>query len=80
MRARIRKWGNSLAVRIPHAFAVQAGLDHDAPVELSVEDGRLVIAAVVADVPNLDELLAGVTPDNLHAEVESGLAQGSEIW
>ena len=80
MRSRIQKWGNSLAVRIPRSFALEVGLDRDAPVELSVERGRVVVAPVIADVPTLDELLEGIRPENLHAEVETGPAQGDEMW
>ena len=45
MKSRVRKWGNSLAVRIPKGFADDAGLKNDAAVELSVVDGKLVGAA-----------------------------------
>ena len=29
---------------------------------------------------NLAELLAGVTPDNLHAEQDWSIPQGKEVW
>ena len=80
MRSRIRKWGNSLAVRIPHAFALQARLYQGSPIELSVENGRVVIEPVVSNIPTLDELLAAVSPENLQSEFETGPAQGNETW
>lgn len=80
METRVQKWGNSLALRIPQAFAAEAGLKRDSLVELSLEDGRLVIAPIAARPYTLDELLAGVTADNLHAEVDTGGPSGSEAW
>ncbi|GAA3411621.1 hypothetical protein ACFFNY_20505 [Paenibacillus hodogayensis] len=41
------------------------------------EDGHLVIKPKSA---TLDELLAHVTPDNLHKEVSTGEPQGRESW
>lgn len=80
MRSRVQKWGNSLAIRIPKSFATETGLDQDTPVDLSLEEGRLVITPVVEDVPSLEELLAGVTPENVHPEVDFGPAAGKETW
>jgi len=35
---------------------------------------------VAEEVRKLDELLAGVTPDNLHGEINFGEPVGREIW
>ncbi len=80
MRVRIQKWGNSLALRIPKAFAVEVHLTPDSPVDVSVVDGKLVVEPVTEATLNLDHLLAGVTEQNLHGEVETGPATGTEIW
>lgn len=42
MRVRIRKWGNSLALRIPKPLAAETRLGPGAAVELTVRDGQLV--------------------------------------
>ncbi len=80
MRAYARKWGNSLAVRIPQALAEEIRLAADEPVDLRVEGGRLLLTPVVEDTPSLDALLAGVTEENVHAEVDFGESQGLEAW
>ena len=80
MRARVQKWGNSLALRIPRSFAIEAGLSQDSPVELKLEKGRIVITPVTVGEPRLEDLLAAVTPENIHAEVDSGDAVGREVW
>jgi len=65
MKANIQKWGNSLALRIPQAVARQIRVKEGDAVELSVGAGGLTVKPAV-DYPTLDELLAGVTPENLH--------------
>jgi antitoxin MazE len=80
MRTRVQKWGNSLALRIPKSFAVEAGLQEHAPVELSLVDGRLVVQPVAPRPPTLEELLRGVTEQNVHGEWDTGPAVGREVW
>lgn len=80
MRTRIRKWGNSLALRIPKPFAKEVGLDRDVAVEVSLEEGRLVVAPIAESPLSLEQLLAGVTEENKHREVDTGPAMGEEAW
>lgn len=80
MKTRIQKWGNSLALRIPKSFAAEVGLQRETSVEISLADGTLVIAPVAVRKPTLKQLLAGVTKDNLHREVDTGRAAGNETW
>jgi len=80
MRAKIQRWGNSLAVRIPKSFSVEVGLCDGAAVDLRLVREGLLIAPATVDAYDLEELLAGVTESNRHAEVDTGPAQGSEAW
>jgi antitoxin MazE len=80
MKARIQKWGNSLALRIPKSFASEAGLREDAPVELSLAKGRLIVQPVQETPLKLEDLLREVTDENLHGEWDTGGAVGKEIW
>ena len=80
MQTRIQKWGNSLALRIPKSFALEAGFAQDSPVELILEKGQIVIRPVHEPVFTLDELMAGVTDENLHGEITTGPAIGNEVW
>ena len=80
MLTRVQKWGNSLAVRIPKPFANEAGLEPDTPVEMSVVDGKIIVETVREPTLTLDQLLAQVTDDNLHREVDTGPTLGNEIW
>jgi antitoxin MazE len=80
MKTRIQKWGNSLALRIPSAFARSLGLEQDSQVELTMTRTQLVIAPVRQPKPKLAELLDRITPANVHREVDAGKAQGRESW
>ena len=80
MQTKIQKWGNSLAVRIPRAFVKEAHVAYGTPVDISVDDGKIVIDPHAEPEFRLDDLLKGVTKGNLHAEVETGDAVGREVW
>jgi antitoxin MazE len=80
MRTRVQKWGNSLALRIPKSFADEVGLQKEAPVEVSLADGKLVITRITGPGLSLEELLSKVTRENVHHEVDTGSAVGNEMW
>jgi len=80
MKTQVQKWGNSLAVRIPKAFAADLGLAQDSAVELSLKDGNLVVRPSKIQRYELNELLSRVTEANLHGEQDYGDAVGSEEW
>jgi len=80
MRSKVQMWGNSLALRIPKPFAVEAGLDRDTPVEISLKQGRIVISKAIRNEYFLSELLNGITSENIHSEVDFGAPVGNEVW
>jgi len=49
MHTSVRKWGNSPAVRLPASVMAAAGLRVDGPVDVRVEDGRVVIERLTDD-------------------------------
>ena len=80
MLAKAQKWGNSLAVRLPKSVAEECGIEADSPVEIVREDNLIIIKPVRKKGISLDSLLAGVTKDNVHTEVSTGIPAGKEIW
>lgn len=80
MRATVKKWGNSAAVRIPIYLMQAVRLDLDEAVEVREEGGRIVIEPVREKAYDLDDLLKGITAKNLHGPVDFGAAQGREVW
>jgi len=79
MKARIQKWGNSLALRIPKSFAMHSNIEQGSVVDLSLDNGRLIVEPAQEQY-SLEELLARVTKTNLHSEVDFGLPVGKEVW
>ena len=80
MVAIVAKWGNSLALRIPQHILKEIQITEGSEVDLVVLDGNLVIKPRTRRRYSLEELVAGITPENLHTEVESGGAVGNEAW
>lgn len=80
MEARVRRWGNSLGVRIPKALAAEAGIAEDSEVDLSVKNGEVVVRPLRRAKHTLQSLLAKVTEENKHDEIDFGPPVGKEIW
>ena len=80
MQTRIQKWGNSLGLRIPRSFAAEAQVEEGATVDLSVENGQLLVRPLRVRKYSLDGLLRRVSRRNLHGEVATGRAVGREAW
>ena len=80
MVTRIQKWGNSLGLRIPRAFAAQVEVEAGSAVDICVENGELIIRPVRRRQYVLSEVLEGVTPGNLHEEISTGDPVGTEAW
>ena len=80
MLTRVRRWGNSLGLRIPSSFAAETGVEDGTPVDLTVQDGELRIRPVRRPRYSLDGLLEGIKPGNLHGEVRTGRLVGREVW
>ena len=80
MRTRVQRWGNSLALRIPKSFATEIGLAENLAVDMSVTDGRLVVQPRAEESFRLEDLLQGITDENLHGQWETGPAIGKEVW
>lgn len=78
MQTTVKKWGNSASVRIPATVMADARLQIDSVVDIRVEDGRILIEPVHPATPALDELLAGITQENLHGEADFGEPVGKE--
>jgi antitoxin MazE len=80
MRVQVRKWGNSLALRIPKPFAEDAGVSEGTVVDVSLSEGRLVAAPVARRQVRLKDLLRRITKRNMHAETDTGPSVGREAW
>jgi len=80
VKATVRKWGNSAAIRIPAAVMQATRLRLDDAVDVREEAGRVVVEALHPKHYDLDRLLQGITSKNQHEAVDFGLPQGKEAW
>jgi len=80
MQTTIQKWGNSLGLRIPKSFAAEAQVGEGSTVDLSVENGSLLVRPHRARKYKLAALLKAVTPRTVHGEVSTGRRRGREMW
>jgi antitoxin MazE len=80
MNTKVRKWGNSLAVRIPKVVADEVGIYEETSVELDNIDGKIVISPSAKHKYSLDALLSKVKKNNIHGEIDAGDSTGKEIW
>ncbi len=80
MRVQVKKWGNSASVRIPATIMAAAKLSLDQAVEVKEEGGRIIIEPVQKPVYDLDDLLARLTPETFHEDIDFGPPVGNEGW
>jgi len=80
MQAIIKKWGNSLALRIPKLFASGANLKLNEMVDISIDKGSIIITPIDEKEYSLEKLLKGVNKSNIHGEFDTGAPVGKEIW
>ncbi|MFQ6609666.1 MAG: AbrB/MazE/SpoVT family DNA-binding domain-containing protein [Fidelibacterota bacterium] len=80
MRVQIQKWGNSLALRIPKAFAKETHIENNSVVDLSLEDNHLVISPIdeIEDY-DLVTMLNEINEENIHESVDFGMSVGKEL-
>lgn len=72
-------WGNSVALRIPTAFAKEINVKAGVSADVTVQDGKLVIAPVEHPVYDLAELVSRITDENRHGEIQGTNAVGNEF-
>lgn len=81
-QATVSLWGKSTAIRIPSAIVKKSALKIGQSVRIeNATDGSITIRPVL-EKPNLDDLLAAVTAENMpdEADVSWGKPVGSEAW
>ena len=81
MKARLVKWGNSLAVRIPRHVIEEAGLKEGDVLEIEAADNHIELRPKVK-VPSLAKLVAEITDQNRYSEISTRAEIGKEsvVW
>ena len=79
MKSNIKKWGNSLALRLPASVLGGTVFELGLEVDVRVEGDRLIIEPVRPPI-DLDAMLAAITPENSHELIDWGPPVGKEFW
>jgi antitoxin MazE len=74
----LKKWGNSLAIRIPKDIATTLSIEYNSIMELTVVNGVLILKPQKNTL--LEDLLSQITSQNLHREISTGRSVGNEEW
>ena len=75
----MRKWGNSIGVRIPAGILIELNLSAEKKVDVRAEAGRIIIEPIIDSQETLEQLLGQITPDNVHSEIDFGQPVGKEL-
>lgn len=76
----LQKWGNSAGVRLPKKVIKAAKLKLDQQLVVSLKGQSIILTPVQSDDDfTLDKMLVGVTPENVHGEVDWGPDVGAEV-
>jgi antitoxin MazE len=73
----IKKWGNSLAIRIPNTFVKETSLENGDIINIAIKNYEIVLSKPKA---TLNYLLSKINSDNLHKEIQIHGPIGKEIW
>ncbi len=79
MHTQIGKWGNSLAVRIPGAYAKDLDLKEGMDLDVSLVEGGILLRRHSREY-SLKELVSRITSENTHEETNWGENLGRETW
>ncbi|MDR3244215.1 MAG: AbrB/MazE/SpoVT family DNA-binding domain-containing protein [Elusimicrobiota bacterium] len=77
METVIKKWGNSLGIRIPNLIVKELSLKDGSSVNIEDINNEIVIKP---KRKTLDEMLDEINEHNIHEEIETGSPVGKEIW
>jgi antitoxin MazE len=80
MEVKVRRWGNSLGLRIPKPIAREVGIEEGSEVDLSVKDGDLVVRPLRRGKHSLKDLIRRITEENRHEVEDFGPPAGKEVW
>ncbi len=78
METVLKKWGNSIAVRLPSSIVKECRLSENRRIDISADNGQIVIAPVKSRRSRLDVLLRQMTVENRHDPVDFGRPVGRE--
>lgn len=80
MAITIQKWGNSQGIRLPKYLLEAIRWQVNDPIEVKVEDDKIIIQKTVKRRKNIKELFADFDGQYTPTEMDWGKPKGKEIW
>ncbi len=81
MKTKAQKWGNSLAVRVPKGITEQAGVGVNDTLDIEVVEGGVILLTPRRRRKyRLNDLLKGMTKENMSTGIDFGRTVGREVW
>ena len=78
MEAVVKKWGNSLGIRIPNLIVSELSLKDGSCVDINDRGNEIVITPIQKN--RLSEMLSKINDQNLHGEIGTTGPVGKEVW
>jgi len=78
MEVVVKKWGNSLGIRIPYLIVREMSLKDGSFVDINDNGYEILIKPIRKN--NLSDMLTLINEDNIHEEIKSTGPVGNEIW
>ena len=80
MQTSVKKWGNSLAIRVPQAIASQINITEGSKIKLILKNNIIEIIPTESKEYSLKNLLSAINNENHHLEISTDSPIGKEIW
>jgi antitoxin MazE len=78
METVVKKWGNSLGIRIPNVMVRELSLKDGSLVDIEDKGNEIIIKP--KEKASLFELLNAINAENIHEEIETDSPLGNEAW
>ena len=80
MKTKLKKWGNSIGIRIPNVMLKTLDLKNEDMVSLEQVDDRIIITKCIKNQISLKELFDKYEGDTLSKDFNWDEARGKEVW
>lgn len=78
MTLTLRKWGNSIGLRLPKNLLKESNLEVGVQVIVEINKDALLIKK--SEKESLEQICSKITSDNSHQETDWGKIEGNEVW
>lgn len=80
MLVHFEKIDGGVTLQLPEELAANPVFSSGDMVNVSRENGRLVVTKPEEPAYDIEEMIASITDENRHAEISTGRPVGNEVW